>query len=64
MEMPDKTRNITESRRDSADNDNDDDIQVSNDEFDHGRTYFVERIHIPRDETDDDKVLYKIYFQL
>ena len=61
MEMPDKGGNITERRysdsadNDSADNDNRN-VQVSNDEFDHGRTYFVEKIHIPRYETDEDKV--------
>ena len=57
MEMPAKGENTTKSRRcsDSADNVNRN-LHVSNDESDHGRTYFVEKIHIPRDETDEDEV--------
>lgn len=57
MEMPDK--------KDTTENDlgDYDDTQVNNDDFDHGRTYFVERINIPRDETDEDKVCFVIEFK-
>ena len=46
MEIPDKMNT----------SDINPDDQINDGNFDHGRTYFVERIAIPRDELDENKV--------